>query len=122
MAPGEDLYIGKVEQWYNPAAFRNPPVATQNGQSDYSPLGGQRTQVTGPPYRKLDLSLFKDFLFTERFRLQFRAESFNLTNTPAFANPSVTNFVDARNFGRVTATRNNPNDARQIQMALKLYF
>jgi hypothetical protein len=122
MVPGEDLYIGDPNQWYNPAAFRNPPVATQNGQSDYTPLGGQRTQVTGPPFRKLDLSLFKDFLLKERFRFQFRAESFNLTNTPAFANPSLTNFIDARNFGRVTATRNNPNDARQIQLALKLYF
>lgn len=122
MNPGEDLYVGNVEQWYNPAAFRNPPVATQNGQSDYSPLGGQRTQVTGPPYRKLDFSIFKDFMMRERFRWQFRAESFNLTNTPAFANPSFTNFIDTRNFGRVTATRNNPNDARQIQLALKLYF
>lgn len=122
MAPGEDLYVGKVEQWYNPAAFRSPPVATQNGQADYSPLGGQRTQVTGPPYRKLDFSLFKDFLLKEHYRFQFRAESFNLTNTPAFANPSFTNFIDTRNFGRVTATRNNPNDARQIQLALKFYF
>jgi hypothetical protein len=122
MVPDQDLYVGKVEQWYNPAAFRSPPVATQNGQSDYAPLGGQRTQVTGPPFRKLDFSLFKDFAVSERLRFQFRAESFNLTNTPAFANPSFTNFIDARSFGRVTATRNNPNDARQIQLALKVYF
>lgn len=121
-APGENKYIGRVEQFYNPAAFKNPPVATQIGQTDYSPLGGQRTQVTGPPLRKLDFSLFKDFQVKERYRLQFRAESFNLTNTPAFAFPSFTNFVDTRNFGRIVSTRNNPNDARQIQLALKMYF
>ena len=92
------------------------------GQQDFSPLGGYRTPVLGPPFRKMDFSLFKDFNITERYRLQFRAESFNLTNTPAFANPSFRNFVDARNFGRITATRNNPNDARQVQLALKLYF
>ena len=120
--PGVDKYIGKVEQFYNPAAFANPPVATQIGQADFGPLGGKRTQVTGPPYKKLDFSLFKSFQVTERTRLEFRAESFNLTNTPAFANPSVTNFTDTRNFGKITATRNNPNDARQIQFALKLYW
>ena len=120
--PGQDKYIGSADSWYNAAAFRNPPVATQNGQTDYSPLGGQRTQVTGPGYAKMDFSMFKDFRFGERYRMQFRAESFNLTNTPAFANPSFTNFIDTRNFGRVTSTRNSPNDARQVQLALKMYF
>lgn len=119
---GVDKYIGSVEQFYNPAAFSQPPSATQIGQTDFAPLGGARTQVTGPPYRKLDFSLFKSFPFKERYRFEFRAESFNLTNTPAFANPSLTNFIDTRNFGRITATRNNPNDARQIQFALKFYF
>ena len=107
---------------YNAAAFRQPPVTTQIGQTDLSPLGGARTQVIGPPYRKLDFSLFKSFVLREHYRLEFRAESFNLTNTPAFANPSQTNFLDTNNFGRITSTRNNPNDARQIQFALKLYF
>ena len=70
----------------------------------------------------MDFSIFKRFSITERYQLEFRAESFNLTNTPAFANPSQTNFLDTNNFGRITSTRNNPNDARQIQFALKLYF
>ena len=120
--PGQDKYLGRVDGWYNPAAFRNPPIATQNGQSDFSPLGGQRTQLTGPGYAKADVSMFKDFQLSERFRMQFRVETFNLTNTPAFANPAFTNFIDTRNFGRVTSTRNSPNDARQIQLALKMYF
>jgi hypothetical protein len=120
--PGQEKYFGSPDGWYNPAAFRNPPVATQNGQSDFSPLGGQRTQLTGPGFAKMDFSMFKDFRFGERYRMQFRAETFNLTNTPAFANPAFTNFIDTRNFGRVTSTRNSPNDARQIQLALKMYF
>ena len=41
----------------------------------------------GPPLRNLDFSIFKDFAFTERVRLQFRAEVFNLTNTPQFNFP-----------------------------------
>jgi hypothetical protein len=119
---GEDLYIGEVTQWYNPAAFTNPPVATAIGQTDFAPLGGYRTPVTGPPYRKLDFSLFKSFQVKERYRFEFRAEAFNITNTPAFANPSNTNFADKVSFGRVTATRNSPNDARQVQLALKFYW
>ncbi|MBM3726530.1 MAG: carboxypeptidase regulatory-like domain-containing protein [Acidobacteria bacterium] len=120
--PGQEKYVGRVEQFYNASAFRNPPVATQIGQSDLSPLGGKRTQVTGPGYHKLDLSIFKTFRMGERKRFEFRAESFNITNTPAFANPAFTTFIDTRNFGRITATRNNPNDARQIQFALKFYY
>lgn len=122
MEPGQDLKIGRVEQYYNPAAFKNPAPATEVGQSDLTPLGGSRTQVTGPPLHKLDFSLFKSFYFNERYRFEFRAEAFNLTNTPAFALPSDTNFLNATNFGRITSTRNSPNDARQVQLALKFYW
>lgn len=119
-----DPYSGgrHVEQWYNPAAFADPQKATQAGGTDYSALGGGRTPVIGPGLHKMDFSLFKSFLIKERFRAEFRAESFNLTNTPAFANPGSTNFADKTNFGRIYSTRNNPNDARQIQFALKLYY
>ena len=49
-----DPYAGAhdVNQFYNPAAFADPkPVATI-GQTDFSPLGGPRSQVTGPPLRQ----------------------------------------------------------------------
>lgn len=111
-----------IHHFYNADAFANPPVATQIGQTDYSPLGGYMTPVTGPPFRKLDFSVFKQFPVTERYRFEFRAESFNLTNTPNFANPGSTNFADRNSFGRIYSTRNSPNDARQIQFALKFYF
>jgi hypothetical protein len=119
---GENLYFKEVGRWYNAAAFKNPPVATQIGQSDFAPLGGYRTPVTGPPLRKLDFSLFKSFHLRERYRFEFRAEAFNLTNTPALANPAFTNFADQVSFGRITSTRNSPNDARQVQLALKFYW
>jgi hypothetical protein len=122
LTPGQNLYVKSVDQWYNPAAFNQPPMVQSIGQSDLSPLGGNRTPVIGPGLRKLDFSIFKTFRVTESKRFEFRAESFNLSNTPAFANPAFTNFLDARNFGRITSTRNNPNDARQIQFALKFYF
>jgi len=70
----------------------------------------------------LDFSLFKSFPISESKRFEFRAESFNLTNTPAFALPGSLNFLNTTNFARITATRDAPNDARELQFALKFYF
>jgi hypothetical protein len=67
--------------------------------------------------RNLDLSMFRDFPIRERLKLQFRAEAFNVTNTPVWGSP-VANFSNA-NFGKVLSTANGP---RQMQLALKLRF
>jgi hypothetical protein len=76
-----------VNQWLNPSAFTNPPVATTIGQSDYSPLGGGPSNFRGPGFHRLDFSLFKQFPVTERVRIEFRSEFFNLTNHPNFSLP-----------------------------------
>jgi hypothetical protein len=55
--------------------------------------------------------------FSEAHRLEFRAETFNTTNTPVFSNPVAT--LGTSTFGRITSTR---LDNRQIQLALKYYF
>jgi hypothetical protein len=123
---GADPYGGShdVNHYYNAAAFADPPVVTAVGQTDFSPLGGGNTQVIGPPFRRLDFSLFKSFPIGESRRFEFRAESFNLTNHPAFAQPTSgnLNFVNTSTFGRISATRDAPNDARELQFALKFYF
>jgi hypothetical protein len=111
-----------VEQYYNPAAFTNPGPVTQVGQTNFAPLGGGNTQVAAPPFHRLDFSVFKSFPITEHKRLEFRSEFFNLTNTPAFAAPGNLNFLDTTNFGRIYSTADAPNDAREIQFALKFYF
>jgi hypothetical protein len=124
LVPGQDVNDGlhNVNQWLNPAAFHNPPAATAIGQTDLAPLGGAPTQAIGPGFHRLDWSLFKEFPFSERSRLEFRTEFFNLTNHPNFAQPGSLNFTDPRNFARITATRDKPNDPRQIQFALKFYW
>ena len=105
----------------NPAAFSNPAVGT---------FGSCAPRLFhGPGISDTDLSLFKQFRFTERFQLQFRAEFFNAFNHPNFANPS-TNVNAPGSFGKVTntlapilgANSGGPGDPREVQLALKLYF
>ncbi len=65
----------------------------------------------------LDYSLFKDFSPSEAFKLQFRAEAFNLSNTPQFDLPNPN--VGSPAAGTITGTVGNP---RQLQLGLRLSF
>jgi hypothetical protein len=53
----------------------------------------------------------------EKKRFEFRAEAFNITNTPTWGTPA--NIVNVANFGRVLGIANTP---RQVQLALKFYW
>jgi hypothetical protein len=97
-------------QWFNIANFAAPaPLSLGNVglQSNY-----------GPPVRNVDFSIFKDFPFTERWKMEFRGEVFNIANTPQFGFPD-NNFQDA-NFGKITST--NTGSERHIQFSLRLQF
>jgi Carboxypeptidase regulatory-like domain len=117
--PGQSKYNGGIRHYYNPAAFKDPPLVATIGQSDLSPLGGPNTQVNGPGYKNVDFSVFKGFKITEGSHAEFRAEAFNLTNTPSFNLPTNTDYKDQTNFGQITSTRSN---ARELQFALKYYW
>lgn len=110
---------GSVDQFYNPAAFANPAPVTSIGQTDFSPLGGHRSQVTGPPLRQLDMGLAKQIALGQSRRFEVRVEAFNITNTAAFNLPGSLNFSDARNFASINSMRNLP---RQIQLGAKIYW
>ena len=98
-----------LSKWFDTSAFTVPANYT---------YGNSGTNILFRDFNKdFDFSLFKNFQVTERTRLEFRAEFFNLTNTPVFDAP-VTN-IDGASAGRVTSTANTP---RQIQFALKLNF
>ena len=111
-----------VNQFWNPAAFYNPAVTTSTGQSNLWPLGGAPTQVYGPDLRRLDAALRRSFQITEKVRVDFRAEVYNALNHPYFAPPSNLNFLNTTNFGQISSTRDNPNDARAIQFGIRFNF
>ncbi len=111
-----------VNQFWNPEAFYNPPVTTSENQNNFAPLGGAPTQVYGPNLLRLDAALRRGFQINENVRVEFRAEVYNAMNHPFFAQPSNLNFLNTTNFGQISSTRDNPNDARAIQFAVKFYF
>jgi hypothetical protein len=76
-------------------------------------LGGLRADGL----KELDFTLNKTFPIRDRLKLQFRAECFNLTNTPQFAPPATA--LGSASFGSVSAQNNQP---RIVQLALKLLF
>jgi hypothetical protein len=122
--PGENPYGGphNVTSYINPNAFANPPAVAAGTTGTLANLGGSPAQVTGPPFRRLDLSLFRDIPVVHETYFQFRAEVFNVTNTPNFGQPGQLTFTTPATFGQITSTRDSPNDPREIQLSMKYYF
>jgi hypothetical protein len=100
---------GPSGAYFNTAAFAVAPQYT------YGNLG--RNALHGPAFYNTDLGAFKNFSLTERFRMQFRAEFFNVFNNSSFDTPDST--LGDTTFGSITSTFASQ---RQIQFALKLLF
>jgi hypothetical protein len=102
-----------ADQWFDTAAFvvpRNPDGTFRLGNAGRAILNGD-----GP--FNVDFGLMKSFPITERVNLQFRWETFNLTNTPTLADPTTT--LESPDFGKIRSTVSVP---RQMQFALRLTF
>ncbi len=95
--------------WFNQNAF----VLAPRGQFG----NGGRNILNGPGLINLDLGLMKNFPLTERVRLQFRGEFFNLANHPNFQAPNST--VNSTSVGIISATN---TESRQVQFGLRLDF
>ncbi|MCS7023750.1 MAG: carboxypeptidase regulatory-like domain-containing protein [Bryobacteraceae bacterium] len=107
--------IGRGNLWLETDAFADPGVGRMGTTG--------RNILRGPSFPNLDLSLFRRFHLSERFKAELRAESFNFSNTPKFANPDG-NFTSPT-FGMVTGAGDDFTDPafrRQIQLGLKITF
>ena len=105
--------LGSVDAWFDTSVFA--PVAR------FGNLG--RNVVIGPTFNNTDFSITKTTKLNERFRLQLRAEIFDLFNHANFGQPG--NVVGTPSFGRITNTRfptGESGSSRQIQFALRLIF
>jgi hypothetical protein len=98
-----------VDRWFDTTAFATP------AQFTYGDSG--RNILYGPGRVNFDFSLFKEFRVKDGIGLQFRAEAFNLFNTPQFDLPNAA--IGAGNAGTITAIVGTP---RQIQLGAKVVF
>jgi hypothetical protein len=98
-----------ITHWFDTTAFTTPPPFT------YGNAG--RDILFGPGRVNFDMSLFKDFPIREQLKLQFRAEAFNIFNTPQFGQPSGS--IGNAQAPVISSTVGNP---RQLQMALRFQF
>jgi hypothetical protein len=133
-SPGLNFVTGQPHYLYsktipggkqlNPAAFTPAPI----GQNGTVPLNYFR----GPSLDQWNLAIRRDFPVYETLHLQFRAESFNLFNHPAFGyidnTLSDVNFGQAQNTLAGALTTGNTGGVfqsggpRNLQFALKILF
>ena len=95
-------------RYFNTAAFTQAPQFTIGNSS--------RNPVSGPGYRTADVMAGKAFVLSDRFRMDFRAEAFNVTNTPPLGNPNGS-FGSAA-FGTITTAL----DPRVFELVARVKF
>jgi outer membrane receptor protein involved in Fe transport len=98
----------RILKWFDTSAFTQAKLGTFGNAG--------RNILIGPDTFNIDFSLHKFFAIRERWKLQYRAEFFNVLNHTQLNNPDTA--VPDSNFGRITSARS----PRIIQMALKLVF
>jgi hypothetical protein len=112
---------GPGQSYFDPLAFA-PVTAIRYGSSGLNIL-------RGPGVFNADLGLFRQFSVTERIKVQFRAEAFNVTNTPHFNNPGTNasnairdasgNITKLNGYSEITSAQ---TDERQLRFGLRVSF
>lgn len=108
--------VGPFANLINPGLFTQPVGGFGN-------LG--RNSFRGPGFKNYDLSLFKDFVVRDNYRLEIRGSAFNLTNTPRFSNPM--NLINSPAFGQTVEPLShvdglNAMGGRIVQLGARLLF
>ena len=97
-----------TSEWFNTAAFVSPPAQA------FGLLG--RNTLVGPGLFNIDTTLSKKFRITERYRVEIRAEAFNLSNTPNYS--QIGRIINAPDYGMI----DSEISPRQLQFGGKVTF
>ncbi len=113
--------VGRGSSFFDPLAFR-AVTEPRFGNAGLKML-------RGPGVVNVDMGLFRNFAFGERVALQFRAEAFNVGNTPHFNNPgaNASSMIlntdgTVRSLGGFTEVTGAARDERQFRLALRVSF
>jgi hypothetical protein len=105
-----------VDHYINTSLFETD--SKKQRQFDIRTFPKMFSSVRGPSQLQFNMSAFKDFNFTERWKLQFRAECYDVLNHPNFNDPS-TSSASSSSFGTITG---QGSPSREFQLALRLLF
>jgi hypothetical protein len=119
IATSGSIYSRVIGNYLSAGAFTSAPLAPYATTPADTNFGNSGVgAVRGPGQRNIDMAVERSFPFAESQSVHFRAEFFNLSNTPNFANPNNT-VNTGEVFGKITGKSNNP---RIVQFALKYKF
>jgi hypothetical protein len=136
--PGVPLYpaVKSKSQWFNPAAFQAPKCYTAAGTvtcptsnaslplatTTYALYGNSGYDLLrGPRFQDWDMSLQKNIAIKEQYKVQLRADSFNVFNHPNLGTPNAT--LGNGNIGTITSTSSTPTyEQRTVEFAAKFIF
>jgi len=104
-----------IHPYFTTTSFAEP--ANVNGVYTFPGTSG-RGILHGPGNKAVNFALQKNIPITERVNTEFRAEAFNIFNTPQFSNPDGN--LNDQNFGLISGLQYN--SVRQIQLALRFTF
>ena len=102
----------RLGAYFNTAAFAQPADFT------FGNVGSRVGWLRNPGMNNINLTLTKQFIITERLKVNLRASSFNLMNHPVFGSPNTT-FGALGQFGRISG---QANLSRQSELVLRLIF
>ena len=106
-----------LSAWFDTSCFTTAALQADLLAGNYRYGNSGRNILSGPGLQDWDFAALKHFQLSERFKLEFRAELFNMWNTPNFAYPHTN--VDAASFGVISNTN---GAAREVQFGMKLSF
>ena len=99
-------------EWFNVSAFARNPVVTG------APVDGNaaRNMLDQPGFKTVDMAIFREFKFRERYGMEVRAEATNTLNMVNLNAPNST--VGSSTFGQISSA----GTMRQLQLGLRLRF
>ena len=105
-----------------PPAGDTTPVYVTDLNSVLHYLGGPRTNAAGPGFERVNASIFKDFSIYREQKLTFRADIFNVMNTPAWGEPGGNNSSTGAVINSTRTLQKDSPDARFFQLSMKYAF